>query len=74
MDVSKKSIEFAQLWISVEEELPEEDGHFLVKENNGISLLFFNTHYNCWDDEDGDDYYSDSVGGKVTHWRPIELK
>lgn len=71
----KAGAEFAQRWIPVDDELPEKDGMYLVKSNyDGIVCRPFNSYYNCWDQEDGDDFYSESVGGKVTHWRPIELK
>lgn len=75
----RKGIEFAQRWISVEEELPfNEDGDdsikCLVKSNyDGIVVRPYNQYHKCWDQEDGDDYYSDAIGGKITHWRKIEL-
>ena len=67
-------VEFAQQWISVEDELPNEDGRYLVDLGWGKAVRVFNTHHECWDDEDGDDYFCDAKGGKVTYWRPIELK
>jgi len=67
-------VDFAQRWISVEEELPTDNEKYLVKINGwGIGLHPFNEHYQCWDDEDGDDYFTDAKGGKITHWRKIEL-
>ena len=70
----KAGVEFAQRWIPVEEELPTEDGKYLVKGKYGIFINYYNGFHECWDDEDGDDYSSDLIGGKVTHWRYIELK
>jgi hypothetical protein len=69
----KYGVEFAQQWTAVEEELPVEEDKYLTKQEYGIFLQSFNTYHNCWDDESGDDYYTDAVGGKVTHWRKIEL-
>lgn len=68
-------------WISVKDRLPETDGRCIVYkrydwERGGtgghffvIEILSFNTHYQCWDDEDGDDYNCDIE--KVTHWMPL---
>jgi len=70
----RQSIELAQRWISVDDELPNDDDKYLVKITGfGIGLHPFNVHYQCWDDEDGDDYFTDAKGGKITHWRKIEL-
>jgi hypothetical protein len=63
-------------WISVNDRLPEKDG------NSSIMCLVYDTwhhivcrpyneHHNCWDDEDMDDYYTDAVGGNITHWMPL---
>ena len=63
-------------WINVNDKLPED------KNNNDIPCLVyctcwgivvrpFNQHHNCWDCEDGDDYYADAIGGKITHWQPL---
>lgn len=70
----KAGVEFAQKWISVEDELPKEDGAYLVDVGWGFVVRRFNTYHNVWDDEDGDDYFTDAIGGKITHWRPIEFK
>lgn len=60
-------------WISVTDKLPELDDAFLCydKYHRQIRVLCFNRHYTCWDDESGDDYYTDAIGGKVTHWMPL---
>ena len=70
----KTGVECAQRWIPVEEELPTEDGKYLVRGIFGTFINQYNDFHKCWDDEDGDDYSSDLIGGKITHWRPIELK
>ena len=76
MDGFEAGVEFAQRWIDVKDELPlTDDIKYLVRtKSDGICLLPFNNYHQCWDDEDGDDYFTDAIGGKVTHWRPIELK
>ena len=69
----KAGIEFAQQFIDCNDELPTNEEKYLVKIIDfGIGFHPFNPHYNCWDDEDGDDYFTDAKGGQVTHWRPIE--
>lgn len=72
-----KFCDYAFGWVSVEERLPaNEDGEnsimCLVKTKwNSISICQYNQYHKCWDDESGDDHYSDSTGGEVTHWREI---
>jgi len=39
-----------------------------------VELCIFNSRYACWDDGDGDDYYTDAIGGKITHWAPTLSK
>ena len=59
----KDGVEFAQRWISVEDELPEESDFVLVKTGNGcITTAYFHQE---------DNYFT---AGIITHWRPIELK
>jgi len=57
-------------WTRVEDGLPGEDSAILCFDNyhKQIRVLCWNKHHHCWDQEDGDDYYTDAVGGKVTHW------
>ena len=71
-------VEFAQRWISVEDELPEVKNHgfsdlVLTKNSYGNIMLerydleskqFNGIRYGCIKNNDG----------QVTHWRPIELK
>lgn len=62
-------------WINVIDELPKVDGMYLVFDMyNGIVVRPFNQYHNCWDYEDGDDYYCDAIGGKITHWMPLPDK
>ena len=80
----RQSIEFAQRWISVDDELPEcnikgEDGVMLsedvlikAKNNNDIPVVAIYIKVD-------DDEFFETLGVKVqqkriTHWRPIELK
>ena len=60
-------------WISVEDRLPDEDAALLCydKYHSQIRVLCWNKYHHVWDDESGDDYYTDAVGGKVTHWMPL---
>jgi hypothetical protein len=63
-DAFKKGVEFAQQWISVDEELPKEDGAYLVKTTamySGYFVAKFTLRHKWYQRE-------------VTHWRPIELK
>lgn len=72
-----RGVTWAKRWIPVEEELPfgsENSIRCLVKSiSDGIVVREYNQYHKCWDDEDGDDYYCDAIGGNITHWRPIEL-
>jgi len=63
-------------WISVDDRLPQSD------ESNSVYCIVFDVYWgvvvrpynqahNCWDGEDGDDYYTDAKGGKITHWMPV---
>lgn len=63
-------------WINVKEQLPYRDGdssvYCLVNDAcDGIVVRPYNEAHGCWDQEDGDDYYTDAVGGKITHWMPL---
>ena len=74
----KAGVEFAQRWISVEDELPEVKNYgfsdlVLTKNSYDIIMLerydseskqFNGIRYDCINNNDG----------QVTHWRPIELK
>lgn len=63
-------------WISVKKQLPYRDGdssiYCLVNDTyNGITVRPYNEAHGCWDQEDGDDYYTDAIGGNITHWKPL---
>ena len=64
----KAGVEFAQRWIPVEEELPEENGRYLVLRSNGD---WTSTYFRV-SDKSFVNYFSDAYC--FTHWRPIELK
>ena len=61
----KKGVEFAQRWISVEEELPQAEGKYLVIRSG-------NTEIEQWKITNNKGYWYDYLG--ITHWRPINLK
>jgi hypothetical protein len=71
-DAFKSGIEFAQRWISTNEEVPEikeESYQILAKHSDGI----VNTYWVPKIPPEG--YLRDFFSrGEVTHWRPIELK
>lgn len=63
-------------WISVKDMLPYKDGSsqilcLVYGTSIGICCRPYNEYHTVWDDEDFDDYYSDAVGGKITHWMPL---
>ena len=75
IDDFKSGVEFAQRWIPVEEELPENQGHYLViapksfPKNCEVMIAEFyedNQTFYC--------EYSDFPLEDVTNWRPIEYK
>ena len=39
-----------------------EDGEFVLtfEKGRGIDILCWNEYYKCWDDHEGDDFYSDN--------------
>ena len=63
-------------WIKTSEALPPRDMSAAYSQvqclaviENQVRLLYFNHEHECWDDEDGDDYYCDI--DRVSHWMPI---
>lgn len=63
----KAGVEFAQRWIPVDEELPENDDRVLIKWDNGNCIVnSFDPFENKWQ------YDFEKI--TITHWRPIELK
>ena len=73
-DIFNAGVEFAQRWIPVEEELPDEKNGYINKE-----VIAF-TSDNCAYVLIYDDYIgwipngTDADIDNITHWRPIELK
>ena len=71
-------VEFAQQWISVEDELPKETRHefsewVLTKCNRNIMKLEkYDYQSKCFTDTRYD--IEKKGDGQVTHWRPIERK
>ena len=78
----KAGVEYAQRWISVDDELPEESGFYLTKvsEKNvrnypaktRPAVLFYDLYY-TGKKQTGRWMDIDDVDG-VKYWRPIELK
>ena len=67
-----KGVEFAQRWIPVEEELPDENEEFiLVKERSGLVEVGL---WQPWNNEFSVNPHSCFREDKITHWRPIEYK
>jgi hypothetical protein len=65
----KSGVAFAQRWIPIEEELPENFSSVIVRDNGQSpvrSIALFQDHK----------FYPDFLleSHQVTHWRPIELK
>jgi hypothetical protein len=60
----KKGVEFAQRWISVEDELPESGKTVLIQDKNSYVGLACR-RYGDWD------YKYKKM---ITHWRPITFK
>jgi len=70
-DAFKAGVEFAQRWISVDEELPEINNcnsskNVLVKTKDGDVLIGY-LYINGW-------FANSQYPCEITHWRPIELK
>lgn len=62
------------VWNRVEDKLPEigkKCEPYLVLENRQRVVRVWNGYYHNWDDEDGDDYITDAVGGNITHWMKL---
>ena len=60
-------------WINVKDRLPNKEDFYLVSSSYGVVVRQFNVFHNCWDDEEGDDYWTDAVGGMVTYWMSLPL-
>jgi hypothetical protein len=63
-------------WISVDERLPEKDGKSNIwcltyEVSREIKCRPYNEYHQCWDTEDGDDFYTAPKGGKVIYWQSL---
>jgi hypothetical protein len=63
-------------WIKVSDRLPKNDGNssiycIVFDKNIGVIVRPYNEYHECWDDEDGDDFYTEAIGGKITHWMEL---
>ncbi len=65
--VFKKGVEFAQHWIPVEEELPQEDTYVLTLSNRHNGDVYYRV---IW--FRGGGFFSTEQTSNITHWRPIE--
>lgn len=78
-DAFTKGVEFAQKWISVEEELPKEGETVLIKVNNNITDSYIRTTIAFGvakiNPMTGSLWIQDKsyLAGYITHWRPINL-
>lgn len=72
-----KELEAENMWISVSEKLPIPENQMtdvwclVYGPTIHISVHPYSSYHNCWDDEEGDDYFTDAIGGKITHWKPL---
>jgi hypothetical protein len=79
-DIAELFEQLQNKWISVNDKLPLKDKsndiECLCFDNyhNQVRVLVFNVYHNCWDDESGDDFYTDAIGSRVTHWMPLPNK
>lgn len=46
-------------WINTLNRLPDDGDLVLLYHNRSMKLVVYNHMANCWDDEQGDDYYKD---------------
>lgn len=58
-------------WKDINMEHPE-DGEFVLtfEKGRGIDILCWNEYYKCWDDHEGDDFYSDNFE-QIKHWMKL---
>lgn len=57
-------------WHKTSEAVPENDEPVAIRPSfQGHQFAVWNAHYECWDDESGDDYMCDKEA--VTEWFPI---
>lgn len=65
----KAGTKFAQRWIPIEEESPEEDTYVLTLSNRHNGSVYYRV---IWFRHGG--FFSTEQTSNITHWRPIELK
>lgn len=65
----KAGVEFAQRWIPVEEEFPEEDTYVLTLSNRHNGNVYYRV---IWFRHGG--FFSTEQTSNITHWRQIEIK
>ena len=76
----KDGIQFAQIWISVDEELPENGTIVFTKYENEVDLCWYKNgrfvlKYATIHSALSDTYnFREDITKLVTHWRPIEFK
>lgn len=56
-------------WIKTIEEVPQSDVKVLACYHGFYKLLVWNSTYECWDDEEGDDYFCDKE--QVSYWMSL---
>ena len=69
----KAGVEFAQRWISVEDELPEkrEREYQIIAKTDNIDSAMHGIIFTKWIKDESS---LKSIKNYFTHWRPIELK
>jgi hypothetical protein len=56
-------------WNKTIEEVPQSDVKVLACYHGFYKLLVWNSTYECWDDEEGDDYFCDKE--QVSYWMSL---
>ena len=70
-DAHKAGIKFAERWIHVEEELPENDDFVLIKDTTGLHEVgYYDSEYKLWVKPSS----SLMIHKNISHWRPINHK
>lgn len=57
-------------WNDINSTYPEQDTRCLVIYRGDLCIRVWNAHYQCWDDEEGDDYFCDK--DKVEKWISLD--
>lgn len=58
-------------WIKFSDQRPKDGERCLVcdKHFKDVYIMMYNGHHECWDDENGDDYYCDF--DRIDYWMPL---